>query len=399
MRIGLICDEYPPRQHGGIGTFVSGLAQELAGRGHVVRVYEFGLSDVVRLQGGVQVHTIPRSRLPKFGVLLDRWCLRRTLNEDIARGELDVVETPDFLGFLPLRLDPRCAVVVRLHGSLTVIAAVSGLRTPPVLSALEWLTLRAHRDWVGVSQHAIDLVRRAFPRAHPGRTAVSCPFVDVTEEPREPNMSGDEDGRPLPSRFLLHAGTVSDAKGVVFVATAVRPVLSHHPDLHVVFAGRVVDGPKGATRTRIRDALGPDVSARCHFTGHRPRREILGLIRRCSVFLSASRFETFGLSVAEAMALRCAVVVPSEPPFTEWITPEETGLLVTPSDPGEFAGAIERLLASDALRRRLGDRAADFVRTDLSLERFVDRTLDLYKEAVARGGNSLRSRTPNAMSP
>jgi glycogen synthase len=41
MKIGFFCNEYPPRPHGGIGTFVHTLAPALAQAGHAVTVVEW----------------------------------------------------------------------------------------------------------------------------------------------------------------------------------------------------------------------------------------------------------------------------------------------------------------------------------------------------------------------
>lgn len=84
------------------------------------------------------------------------------------------------------------------------------------------------------------------------------------------------------------------------------------------------------------------------------------------VMVSTSRGESFGMTVAEAMARGCAVVVPSCPPFTEFVTEGETGVLVPAGAVDAAAERIAALLADGARRAELGRRARLAV-----LERFA----------------------------
>jgi len=63
------------------------------------------------------------------------------------------------------------------------------------------------------------------------------------------------------------------------------------------------------------------------------------------------------MTVAEAMARACAVVVPHLGPFPELVRSGENGLLYASTSSAEAAGLIRELLARDELRRRLGGQA------------------------------------------
>lgn len=77
--------------------------------------------------------------------------------------------------------------------------------------------------------------------------------------------------------------------------------------------------------------------------------------------VSTSRGESFGLTVAEAMARRCAVVVPDQPPFTELVEEGETGCLFKPGSPVAAARRLQEVLASPCLRREYGRRGREKV--------------------------------------
>lgn len=79
----------------------------------------------------------------------------------------------------------------------------------------------------------------------------------------------------------------------------------------------------------------------------------------------AERGETFGVAVAEAMASGCAPVVSALDCFRDLVDDGETGLVFDHRGPGaeeRLAGALARLIAEAALRRRIGAAAQQYVR-------------------------------------
>jgi glycosyltransferase involved in cell wall biosynthesis len=79
------------------------------------------------------------------------------------------------------------------------------------------------------------------------------------------------------------------------------------------------------------------------------------------VVVSTSRGESFGLTIAEAMARRCAVAAPRHSAFPEFVEPGRTGALFTPGDANSAADRIQELIANAALRADLGGRARESV--------------------------------------
>ncbi|MFL6262044.1 MAG: glycosyltransferase family 4 protein [Thermoanaerobaculia bacterium] len=79
------------------------------------------------------------------------------------------------------------------------------------------------------------------------------------------------------------------------------------------------------------------------------------------VVISTSRAESFGLTIAEAMARRCAVAAPDQAPFPEFVEPGKTGALFTPGSAESAADRIQELMADAGLRTTLGGQAREAV--------------------------------------
>ncbi len=92
-------------------------------------------------------------------------------------------------------------------------------------------------------------------------------------------------------------------------------------------------------------------------------------LRRCDVYAQPSRFEGFGLAVAEARILGKPIVATNYPAVHDQIRHETNGLVCSMTD-RELYAAVKRLIEDEALRRRLGaTAAAERVGTEAELEK------------------------------
>ncbi len=83
----------------------------------------------------------------------------------------------------------------------------------------------------------------------------------------------------------------------------------------------------------------------------------------------------------EAMALARPVVATCFGGAAEVIADQETGFIVNPFDTDEFATCWQRLLQDAALARTMGQRGQARIRQHFSLERQVQKLLEIYERA------------------
>jgi glycosyltransferase involved in cell wall biosynthesis len=116
--------------------------------------------------------------------------------------------------------------------------------------------------------------------------------------------------------------------------------------------------------------------------------DLPGAYAAATIFAHPSTMETFGLSVAEAMASGCPVVVASAGSLPEVVG--DAGVVVPSDDPGAFAVALARLLGSETERSALALRATARVAERYTLER-MQRA---HVEALRAARESRLTRTP-----
>ena len=378
MKIGMYCSEYPPRQHGGIGTFVEVMAQAYLAAGHEVVVVEFGVEGGEREQDGVTVVTLPLP--PRVRGLTDlriRWRLRRWCDVAARAGRIEVMEIPDFDGMLPFA-PWRCPVVVRLHLSRTVVASELGTGVGGKARFLERRTLVANPYWIGVSRHILEGTERVF--------GVRAQESEVVYNPvAVPAVIDDGAVRELgEGRFVLFAGYVGERKGALLLAEAARGVLSRHPEVRLVYAGKEDEiGGEMASAVILR-LVGAELAGRVHFTGAVPRGRVAGLMRAAAVVCLPSRSESFGLVPVEAMLLGRPVIYTTTGPGPELIEDGVTGYLCDPADAGSLEKCLEEVLGDPEGAAEVGERGREAALERFSAGQCVEESVRFFRRVAGR---------------
>ena len=173
-----------------------------------------------------------------------------------------------------------------------------------------------------------------------GRIRVVTPGVD-----RAPAAAGS----PGPGLRLLCVATLTPRKGHDVLLRALADLAEHPWQLYCV--GSSDRNPLWADRIRrLRRDLG--LEDRVSFTGALSDAELEGQYRQADLFVLPTRFEGYGMVVAEALARGLPVVATRTGVLPDLVDPQ-TGILVPPDDPETLGDALGRLLGEPALRRHL----------------------------------------------
>jgi 1,2-diacylglycerol 3-alpha-glucosyltransferase len=179
-------------------------------------------------------------------------------------------------------------------------------------------------------------------------------------------------------RVMLFVGRVAFEKNLEFLLHVTKRVLEQIPDVLLVIAG---EGP--AERSLHRRARELGVGEHVMFVGYLSRE---GALMDCycaaDVFVFASRTETQGLVLLEAMALGVPVVSTAVM-GTRDILKAGRGGIVAEEDEEDFARKVVRVLRNSELRCRLAEEGLEYAK-QWSSSACAVRMIDFYREVIER---------------
>jgi rhamnosyl/mannosyltransferase len=179
------------------------------------------------------------------------------------------------------------------------------------------------------------------------------------------------------SRLILFVGVLRYYKGLDVLLRAMSKV-----DGYLMVVGR---GSERKALEAMADHLG--VSGRVSFLGEISESGLRILLHACEVFTmpSIDRCEAFGIAQLEAMACGKPAVSSDLPTGVRFVNQDKvTGILVPPGDPETLADALNLLLDDPGLRARYGCTARERIEREFTAERMIARTLNVYREVLAR---------------
>lgn len=159
------------------------------------------------------------------------------------------------------------------------------------------------------------------------------------------------------------------------LATAIAACARASDRVHLAVAGT---GNAGLAR-RQADAAG--LGARLHLLG--ARRDVEELFAAADAFILPTRYEPFGMVIAEAMASSLPVIVSACAGAAELIVHGENGFVVEAPDDAEAFAAHLRAVLDDPARRAAIGAAARAAATDVAWPRIAERTESVYAAALA----------------
>ena len=185
---------------------------------------------------------------------------------------------------------------------------------------------------------------------------------------------GIAEERPM----ALFVGRVAHEKNIRFLLEAAAIAKRTRPDLLLVVAG---EGPARADLERLAHSLG--LAQNVSFLGYLDRHsELRDAYAAADLFTFASRTETQGLVLLEAMAQGCPVLALSIMGTADILGPGR-GCAPVRDDPADYARAWLEQIGNPVSLRRLGDEALSYAR-EWHAERMAERLALLYREINER---------------
>jgi glycosyltransferase involved in cell wall biosynthesis len=393
LRIGLVTPAWPgSAAANGIASATAHLAHGLTAIGHEVTILTSeidGPHDHPRL---VELRPLPFSLSERLvsRVFPDRGVqsaairkLVKGARQAIADHGIEVLLMEESFGWAgPVRAAIPIPVVATLHGPqwLHRITPTAPRRGPDARrEGWERSALQQVDAIISPSRDVLDRTRAEW-----GLPDIPTAVIGNPVQPPPPANPAALSTAPR----LLFVGRFDRIKGADVLMEAFARIAAARDDVRLTFVGPDVGVQRtDGGRLRLADMLATlpaSVRDRIDVTGRLPRGEIAELRQRHPVTVIASRYETFGVALIEAMVAGSAVVCTRVGGCGEILRDEETGLLVPSEDAAAMAEACLRLLADPGLALRLGQAARADVEARFSPE-VIAREVATFLARVCRG--------------
>lgn len=380
MTIAIFTDTYAPEING-VTTSVRLLREELQARGHRVYLFcpEYGGRMFADDEDTIRLPSIPyffrkmkerRFVFPHFRKLFKV----RRLGVDIIHSQV-----PGNIGVYGL-ITSWLFGVPHVHTYHTLyMAYVHYMPFPHSIStrSVKWIS----RKFLGRCQRAAAPshdIRRELKSY-----GVDAP-IDVIPTGVETRRShaflnaekirskyGIPEGRPC----LLYVGRLGPEKNVAFLFEVMGELRRRGSDAYLLIIG---DGPdRHRLEYLVREnGLGGDVG----FAGYLPREEVFSFYRMADLFVFASKTETQGLVLLEAMSVGTPAVAVAKMGVSDLLSDGRGGIPVR-DHPTEFAEQVLQMLSDPPLRER--KRAEAYAKAEeWSVTRSTERLEWMYREAM-----------------
>lgn len=128
-----------------------------------------------------------------------------------------------------------------------------------------------------------------------------------------------------------------------------------------------------------------------HHVGFQTHPDLARFYRAADLFIHATKAETFGLVIAEAMACGVPALVTGVGATPEVVGGDTTGFLIPPHDSEALATRLRQLIPRPDVLATIGAAGAQRARDQFSASRMVERHLTFYAEVV----DAWRSKNPD----
>lgn len=384
MKILFVSDVYFPRVNG-VSTSIRTFAGQLQALGHEVHLVapDYGVTTEdeawIKRIPARKIYFDPEDRLMKYGAALDRLMELRREKYDLVH-----IHTPFVAHYLGKKLahllDVPCVETYHTFFEDYLHHYLPWIPTGMARSMARFISRRQCNGVdaiVAPSQPMLDVLRQYGVRVK--AEVVPTGLQENSFAPADGKAFREKYGIALNRPMMLYVGRVAFEKNIDFLLRMTVELREIQPEILLVVAG---EGPAEQHLHQLAKEL--NLLNNIQFIGYLDRNtELNACYQSADVFVFASKSETQGLVLIEAMAQATPVVAIAEL-GTKSILIEGEGALIAPDDEHAFAMRVDSLLHERRTRDALGEKALAYVKAKWTSAAQAERVVKFYQGMLAK---------------
>lgn len=378
MHVCFLTNEYPKQgeSHGGIGTFIKFLAENLVSQGLVVSVLGINnsLLDENTVDNKVSIYRLGKSNW-KFGKFYHyNRKIQKKLKEIHLQDPIDIVEGSELnFAFFPNRTSYK--KVIRLHGGHHFFAIEQGLKPALWRGFQEKKSFKKADYFVAVSDFVGNQTKKYLNSNFSFKTIYNSINLESFYE------SNIVKEKPFKLVFI---GTVCGKKGIDKLILALPFIKKQHPKVNLDIVGRDWFSKDGKSYIEyLKTIIEDDVRDSINFLGSQPYQSLPKIIESSQVCVFPSIVESFGLTIIEAMAMGKSVAASNIKPFKEIVANNDSVSFFNPNSIEDVSEKISILLSDKQMRNTNGKKNREHIYKMFETNKILDDNINFYKSILS----------------
>ena len=380
MHICFLTNEYPKTgfSHGGIGSFVKTISQELVKNNIKVTVIGINYTPNYEelIEDGVNIYRLKKSNIKGLIWYFNSKAIQSKIKEIHKREPIDIIETSE-LGFAFINKINKIKYIIRLHGGHHFFSEAENRKINFWKGFQEKRSFKKADAFIPVSNYVKIHTNKFLSFNNKPVELINCPIDIDFFSPKN---------TVIKKHSIVFVGSVCEKKGVRQLIQSFPYIKKQFPDATLEIYGREWFYPNGTSyTTMLLETEIPKIGVlakEIHFHGLVDYNEVPQKYAQANVCAFPSHMETQGLVAPEAMAMKKVVVFTKEGPGPETITEYETGLLCDPFNPEDIAKKINWVFSNEAKAIEIANNARAFILEKFSADAIAKKNLEFYKKII-----------------
>ncbi|MCX8533711.1 glycosyltransferase family 4 protein [Chryseobacterium luquanense] len=292
--------------------------------------------------------------------------LEKELSKFIENKEIDIIETHDWEGISRSAESLPIPCVIRCHGSWSILRDFFGYGAAKGKIHNEKLAFKNADNIITISQNNEKMVQQIF-----GDKNYQLIYNGIDTDIFKPQKNN-----PIIEKSIFYLGNISSEKGAETALNAFIKVSKIEKNVTLHFIGKETN-----LVNQLKEKISQEkLEQKVYFHGKKNRDEVIKLISQAEVVIFPSKGETFGLALAEAMALEKPVICSNLEAFKEIVSDGKNGLIAESED--EFADKICDVFSKKLFASDLAKNARKTIVEKFSSDKMLEETLSYYTKVI-----------------
>lgn len=312
----------------------------------------------------------------------------RKMDKVIENLDLDIIHSqhPNLLGSAAMKWAKKKKIpLVFTWHTLYDQYAHFAVIIPEKLAA--WWAIRNARNYANKADYIItptESVKKIIKN-----WGVTNKNIETVSSGVEEKIYQDADRQIIRNKFgvkddeilLLLVSRLTAEKNIEFLFRSAVKVLKNSKNTKFLVAGDGYLVPQLKLTAKEND-----LEERIIFEGIVDKKEIKNYYAAGDIFVYASKSETQGMIIAEAMYMRLPIVAVCATGICDLVEDKVNGFLVSEKE-DEFAGAVTKLINDAYLRKKFGEESARIAREKYTDKICAQKMLEIYEKAIRNKNN------------